>query len=121
MNNRQDVDRLAVHLQGGDAGLDQVAAVLQSPVQILAKIMEGLDPVLLQTLDRKKRDQTDQRADAELMKAAIGIGEHVVEKTVFLIPKLVAAAAAITHGGADVQIVFEEFKGQALIGFVFFG
>ena len=46
--------------------VDQLAAVLEEPVEVRGELLERLDPLELEPLDREQRDQPDERAHAEL-------------------------------------------------------
>ena len=118
VHHGQDVDFPFGGVERGDAAFDEVGAVLQKPVHVRAEFGERFEPLLLQPLDGEHRYQPDQRAHAELVVAAVRVREHVVEKTVLLIPHLDAAAAHVLHRGADVNVVLEKLRGRRLVSLV---
>ena len=65
-----------------------------------------------------ERNQPDERAHFELVKAAIRIAEDVIEESILFIPQLIVAAAHVLHGAADVDEVLEELRGHRLVGTV---
>ena len=86
VDDREQVGRLAVGpLDRVDHLVDQLAAVLEEPVEVRRELLERLDPLELEPLDREQRDQADQRADAELLRAAVGVAQHVVEEPVLAV------------------------------------
>ena len=98
-----------------DHRVDQVAAVLEEPVEVRRELLERLDPLELEPLDREQRDQADQRADAELLRAAVGVAQHVVEEAVLAVEQLHVAAAHVLHRVRDVDVVLEELRRHPLV------
>src|SRR5437016_2832001 len=98
VDDREQVGGLAVGpLERVDHRVDQMAAILEKPVEIRRELLERFDPLELEALDREQRDQTDQRADPELLRAAVGVAQHVVEEPVLAIEQLHVAAAHVLH------------------------
>ena len=96
-------------------------AVLEEPVQVGAKILELVDPALFEPLDGEQGDQADERPDAELVVAAVGVAEDVVEEAVGLVPEGVVAVAHVLHGRRDVGVVLEELGRERLVDAVLLG
>ena len=92
-----------------------MAAILEEPVEVRRELLERFNPLELEALDREQRDQTDQRADPELLRAAVGVAQHVVEEPVLAIEQLHVAAAHVLHRGCDVDVVLEELRRHSLV------
>src|SRR5207245_3839177 len=89
--------------------------VVDEPLHAPLEPLQPIHDFGLEHLHRKQRHQAHHGAYLEEMVAAIGQMEHVVVKTVLLIPELNALTAAIVHGVGDVNKVLEEFAGHILI------
>ena len=113
------MDAFAVALDRGDAALDDVLPVFQEPFEVRVEFGERLDPVLFESLDGIERDEADERAHAELPVCAVGVAQNVVEKFVALVPELKVLPAHVLHRRADVRVVLEELRREALVCLVF--
>ena len=98
-----------------DHRVDKAAAVLEEPVEVRRELLERLDPLEFEALDREQRDQSDQRADPELLRAAVGVAQHVVEESVLAVEQLHVAAAHVLHRVRDVDVMLEELSRHPLV------
>ena len=114
------MDAFAVALDRRHAALDDVLTVLQKPFEVRVEFGERLDPVLFQTLDGVERDEADERADAKFPVGAVSVAQNVVEKFVALVPELKVLPAHVLHRRADVCVVLEELRREALVRLVLF-
>ena len=114
IDNRQHVARRPFRIVGEAALPDQVAAVLDEPVDVAREHRNGRR-LFLDHFDGEQRNQADQRTDLELVEAAVGIAQHVVEESVLFVPELIVAAAHVLHRAADVDEVLEELRRQRLV------
>src|SRR5438128_1022235 len=101
-------------MNGGDAVVDNVAAMFEKPLQVLAKDIERFNPPLLQAFDGVERNEADQRSHPEGNDVSVGKSQQVVEEAILLVPQRPAAALHL-HRRADVDVVLEELGGQPLI------
>ena len=114
IDDREHVRVRVVIVNGRHAALDDLGAMLDEPVHVLPEDGEGLDPLFLETLDRVQRNEPDQRPYPERHTAPVAEPQDVVEEPILGVPEG-AVAADHLHRRADVDVVFEEFRGQTFV------
>src|SRR5438445_3161524 len=105
---------VAVAVHRGHAAIDDVAAMLQEPREILAEDCKRLDPLLFEAFDGVERNQSDQGPNTKWNRRPVWKAQQVVEKPILLVPQR-AIAANHLHGRADVDVMLEEFRRQSFV------
>src|SRR5216683_401129 len=99
IDDREHVCVVAVAVHRRHAAIDDLAPVLEKPLEVLAENIERLDPLFLEALDGVERNEAYQRAHAKRNSGAVGESQQIVEKAVLGVPQRLIAADHL-HGGA---------------------
>src|SRR5579862_8991354 len=97
----------------------QIRACIQEPFQSLAEFRHVLQQLRLERLDRKQRDQSNHRAQAQGREGAVWQPQHVVEELVLVVPQADAVLASDpAHRLGDVEEMLEELRGNVFVDMI---
>src|SRR5215467_2228554 len=93
----------------------QVGMVFQNPLQSRAEFGHACQQFGLQGLNRKERNQPDERAYFDYDGISVRQAQNVVIEFVFIVPQTDAFTGYVGHRGGYLQKVLEKFCGYVLV------
>src|SRR5262249_30605184 len=89
--------------------------VLEKPSKPRFELRYAGEQLGLEDLDRKERDEANDRPHSQRDRLAIGEPEQVIVEAVLFIPEAATFPNAAEHSARDVEKVLEEFAGDVLV------
>src|ERR1700687_3991452 len=95
--------------------------IVDEPLHAPLEPGQAIDDFGLESLDSKKRNQSDHRADFQDVLFPVGELQDIVIAAVCIVPERTASTAKILPGTRDINEMLEEFAGDVFVGGIFFG